>query len=171
MNTSGNNFWVDVDTREVQAMFDRLAKAGATPKDIQPILRKAATPLRQEARSKAPVNKSTVNTLHATVRRHYSGGKVRLKVQIHAPGNLRKSIAIFKSKRNKFILYVGNLVGRSATNDGWYGRLVHAGFKAGGKTSVMPKPFMDQAFSAKSSEVLNIITKGLLDLINKYENK
>jgi hypothetical protein len=48
---------------------------------------------------------------------------------------------------------------------------VHAGFKAGGKTSVMPKPFMDQAFNAKSAEVLNIITNGLLDLINKYENK
>jgi len=171
MKTSGNSFWVDVDTSEVQAMFDRLAKAGATPKDIQPILRKAATPLRDDAKAKTPVNNRTVNTLHAIARKHYRGGKFSIKVQIHKPGNLRRSVAIFKSKRNKFILYVGNIVGRKAANDGWYGRLIHSGFKAGGKTSVAPNPFMDKAFESKSGQVLEILKDGLLELIEKYENK
>jgi HK97 gp10 family phage protein len=171
MNTSGNSFWVDVDTREVEAMFKRLALAGSTPKDIQPILRKAAIPLRQQAKSETPVNNNSNGAIQATARRHYQGGKFKIKVQIHKPGNLRRSIAIFTSKRNKFILYVGNLTGRSKTYDGWYGRLIHSGFKAGGKTTVAPNPFMDKAFSKKSGEVLNIITTGLLNLINKAENK
>lgn len=169
MKTSGNSFWVDVDTSEVQAMFTRLAKAGATPKEIQPILRKAATPLRDDAKSKTPVNQRNVNTLHAVARKHYGGGKFSIKVQIHKPGNLRRSVAIFRSKRNQFVLYVGNIVGRKAANDGWYGRLIHTGFKAGGKTSVAPNPFMDKAFEAKSSQVIEIIKSGLLALIEKYE--
>lgn len=169
---SGNNFWIDVEMRGVQEMFTRLSKAGAKTKDIQPILRKAALPLKQEAKLTAPKNEKNINTIHATVRKHYGGGKVKLKTQIHAPGNLRRSIDIFKSKKTGSLLFVGNLVGRSARYDGWYGRLITFGFKPGKKgTTVKPNDFMGRSVNRRGSEVLSRLTDGLMALIEKYENK
>jgi hypothetical protein len=164
---------VSVDIGEVQAMFERLSKIGTVEtKEIRAVIRKAAMPIRRSAKSIAPVNKRIVNTLHATVRKHYQGGKFKLKAQIHAPGNLRKSISIIPGKKNKLMFYVGAAVGKSKAFSALYSKFLIMGFHPhGGKTFVQPNPFMDRAKAQSWDESISILSTGLWNIIKRESEK
>lgn len=172
MSYDSSSVTVSVDVKEVQAMFVRLSEIGTVKtKEIKAVVRKAALPIKAAAKAEVPVNKKTVNTLHATVRRHYRGGKFKLKVQIHEPGNLRKSIYIFNSRVNKLLVYIGNMTGRSKSYSAPYGRLIHFGFRAGGKTHVQPNPFMDRAYERSWDNSISVLSSGLWAIIKRESEK
>ena len=180
-----DNITVTVDIKEVQAMFARLAEIGTVKtSEIKSVVRKAAAPIRSAAKSVAPVNKKNVNTIHATIRQHYGGGKFTLKAQMHAPGNLRRSISVWFSKKNKnsLIAYVGAAIGKSKAYSAPYSKFIILGFKTrrgagksmsklGAKARVLPNPFMNRAETMAWDQSISILSTGLWNIIKRESEK
>lgn len=133
-------------------------------KVLTAVARKAATPLIEDARSKAPVSK---------ISRVEWWGK-RRKI---TPGQMRKSIG---SRKTSFSEPAGVKVGPTRKN-GWWAHFVEfgtAGYtvkKGRNKGRFIPgqrpQPFMKPAFNETKSEIVKIYTESFQDILYKYIRK
>lgn len=124
-------------------------------KVIATAARKASVPLIASAKSKVSVS----NRPH----HRYSEGKI---VATYYPGNLKKSIAFFKSKKstpNDLIFMVAPRTGGGRKNDGWYGRFLEYGTK-----NMAAQPFMGPAFESTKSTMDSIMSNEILTAVDKF---
>ena len=112
---------------------------------VKKALVKAAQPIKQEAKAQAPVANKDI--IRATK-------KDRV---VYKPGNLKKSIGIFRGKNKKWLnVQVGAAYGKNKKFDGFYAHFVHDGHekKGGGKTKA--NPFLKRAKESKDAESVQI---------------
>ena len=159
MITVDNIASLDLATRKLLKSLDK--------KERKKILRRAAAPIREDARSlisDAPddVQRYSTAKLSGKLRAPKGSGHV---VATYVPGNLRKSIQTLDFRRSQDV-YVGPKGRKGSasgtfglttrTVDPYYAHMVHNG------TSEFPgQPFMKLAFQAKKGEALQIIRDGL----------
>ena len=112
---------------------------------VKKALVKAAQPIKQEAKAQAPVADKDI--IRATKKDNI----------VYKPGNLKKSIGIFRGKNKKWLnVQVGAAYGDNKKFNGYYASFVHEGhkLKGGGKTKA--NPFLKRAKDAKDEESVRI---------------
>jgi HK97 gp10 family phage protein len=137
-----------IDQREVDKAIKQIEKIPMALRDDvrKKILRKAAQPIIQTARSKVPTK----------------------------TGNLKKSIGILPIDKSKNI-FVGprSRILKSKTN-GFYGRMVEYGVGLGkgshlaGQSTSYAKPFLRPAYEQTKTQVMQIIIDGVRDALAKH---
>lgn len=168
-------------TAEIEDLLKILAKLpGAFDKEKKKeVLTKAAAPMVQAAREKAPIASEIV--------KRYSTPKVTGKLKApkgagvvateYQPGNLKKSIRVldhgkFKKTGNVFVgpktsSGKAKSYGKSDTNvDGYYAAMVEHGTRYAKAT-----PFMRPAFEETKEQVFQIAKEEFTKLIDEWEIK
>ncbi len=134
---------VGVDIKGMDELIHKLSQIGDARKTRRALIsihRPVLRPVVAAAKREAPKRSSVIMS-------GPRAGKKQSQNNKFGPSpNLKKAIGIIVGKGNPNInMYVGPRAGSKRKNDGWYARLIHYGFKAGGRTTVPANPFMDRA--------------------------
>ena len=142
------------------------------------IMSKAAAPLVEEIRFRAPVsdephNRYSTSKLVKGIRAPKGQGRV---TATYMPGNLERSFNVLKFRRSKSAVYVGAKLDKSGSSgtfagtrtDGYYAIWQEYGAPAAG---VPPRPFVGPAVDAVKNEVLQIAVKEFERTIIKEATK
>lgn len=158
--------------KELQDNIKRVLDA-LSVRERRKILRKAAAPIREEARRNVPIADREVhryNTPKAFNRIRAPKGRGRI-VATYVPGNLQKAIQTLTFRRSPDIFVGPRKASRNkipvyglttATVDPYYAHMVHDG-----TIHARGTPFMTMAFHAKKNEALRIIRA---EMKKKIEN-
>lgn len=140
--TAGNKQAVTLrlDSRELLAALDRLERS-VRKRVAQKIIRRAAAPIRDDARTRAPVRtgdlRDSIKT-YTSVRTNYAGGKVESRIPY-------AHLVEFGTKPH--------FQKRKLKSDKRARRVIHPGAD--------PKPFLRPAFDSKKNESIEIARRSL----------
>lgn len=128
----------------------------------RPVLRPVVTAYRNEVPERSPVIKSGPR----------AGKRQHQKNQYGSLPNLKKSVGIITGKDPVNVrMYVGLRAGKSRKNDGWYGRLVHYGFKTRDGQQVPGNPFKERAWAQTKAPATQRAISGVQKALNKQIEK
>jgi hypothetical protein len=176
MDTRGS---VKIEVEGLNKLVNDLRRVASelTPTKRQRFLEFAAIPVRTQARANAP-RSTKVHYVYKNVFRGVRRGKGKAKddrVPV-SPGNVAKSIAILKFKRDRSAVYVGpkynpgskqlNEVGRTIrTTDPFYAPMIYGSAEAFRQKVTLP------AFYSKVGEVVRRLEKELNEYIRGIKRK
>jgi HK97 gp10 family phage protein len=147
---------------ELMRKFERLSEASRSSK-IRTALTKAAKPIKQQAQINAPVADKDV--------KRYAKGQSGKVAAIYKPGNLKKSIKIFRGKSRKWPnVHIGAAYsnkGKTVKNDGYYAHFVHDSHKTRGNATTKGNPFMKSAYESRKGEAMQIFEVELKAVLEK----
>lgn len=150
------------------AKIDRILKEMGEKvgkREVMKAIRKGAKPVVSEAKKKAPVSgKKTFMTAH----RHISKGVQSTRLQLHKPGELKRSIGII-SGRGGWSIYIGPRFGRAtAANDAWYAHFVEFGTASTGwGRGIKAQPYMRPAWDMTHRKVIDLIGSELSQVVDR----
>lgn len=155
---------------ELQRKFDKLTdsrQAGL----IRQAIGRAAKPVRDQARQEAPKADKDIKR-RTKDKKNRSGVVIASGTEtIYKPGNLKKSIAIVKTKSKTWPgVWVGARAGGKYKYDGYYAHFVHEGHKDRGGGMTKKDEFMKRAKDKKYNQVVSSISDEVVFLMKKRFN-
>jgi len=178
-DSSFNKQQKDNLTRQIADVISGLGKmSDEVKKQTIRVMSKAAAPLIEEIRFRAPVsekphNRYQTEKLLQGLRAPKGYGRV---VATYMPGNLERSFNVLKFRRSKSAVYVGAKLDKSGSlgtfagdrTDGYYAAWQEYGAPAAG---IPPRPFIGPSVDATKNEIANIAKVEFTKVINREAKK